>query len=53
MSERLAHLEKMVTPHSEEVAPMFGERIRRLRGVLYWNMNMEYEKRFADARRAP
>ncbi len=51
MSERLGHLEKMVTPHSDEVARRFGERIRRLRGVLYWNMNMEYETRFTDTRR--
>ncbi|OGW48986.1 MAG: hypothetical protein A2078_10620, partial [Nitrospirae bacterium GWC2_57_9] len=48
MSERLAHLEKLVTPHGEEVAPRFGERVRRLRGALYWNINTEYDKRFAD-----
>ena len=50
MSERLAHLEKMVTPQSDEAGQRFGERIRRLRGALYWNITTEYDKRFADVR---
>ncbi len=51
VSERLSHLERLVTPHSDEIAPVFGDRIRRLRGVLYWNAVMEYDKRFAEASR--
>jgi tetrahydromethanopterin S-methyltransferase subunit G len=50
MSERIAHLEKMVTPQSDEAGQRFGERVRRLRGALYWNINTEYDKRFADVR---
>ena len=35
----VARLEKFVTPQSEEVAPALCDRIKRLRGVLYWNMS--------------
>lgn len=50
MSELVARLEKFVTPQSEELARTFCERVRRLRGVLEWNIHVEYEQRFADAR---
>ncbi len=49
ISEKLARLEKLVTPHSDEVALTFGDRIRRLRGVLTWNIHTEYDQRFTDA----
>lgn len=51
MSELVARLEKFVTPHGEEVARTFSQRVKRLRGVLTWNMHAEYEQRFADARK--
>jgi hypothetical protein len=51
MSELVARLEKFVTPHGEEVARTFSRRVKRLRGVLTWNMHAEYEQRFADARK--
>ena len=51
MSERLAQLEKMVTPQSGETDPRFRERIKRLQGVLSWNITTEYDKRFAAARK--
>ncbi len=49
ISERLAHLEKLATLHDGGVEPGFGERIRRLRGVLSWNIQTEYDQRFTDA----
>jgi len=51
MSTSLARLEKFVTPQSEERASTFVERVKRLRGVLNWNIQTEYDKRFADARK--
>ncbi len=51
MSEWLARLEKLVTPHSDEVAHTFCERVRLMRGVLYWNITTEYDKRFTDTRK--
>jgi hypothetical protein len=50
MSEQLEHLEKLVTPQSDEADPRLRERIRRLRGVLLWKITAEYE-RFAAARK--
>jgi hypothetical protein len=50
MSGQVTRLEKLATSWSEKIAPRLRERIRRLRGVLSWNMYAEYDKRFADAR---
>jgi len=50
MSEQLERLEKLVTPQSNEADPRLRERIRRLRGVFFWNITSEYDKRFAAAR---
>jgi len=50
MSERIAHLEKMATPQSDDDGQRFGERISRLRGALYWNIHTEYDRRFGDVR---
>ena len=50
MSEQLAHLEKIVTPQSDEAGQRFGERLKRLRGVLEWSWYAEYDKRYEDAR---
>lgn len=49
-SERIAQLEKTLTPQSGEDGQRFGERIRRLRGALYWNIHTEYDRRFGDVR---
>jgi hypothetical protein len=51
MSEQLEHLEKLVTPQSDEAGPRLGERIRRLQGVLLWKITTEYDARFAAARK--
>jgi hypothetical protein len=51
MSEQLEHLEKLATSQSDEADPRLRERIRRLRGVLLWNITTEYDKRFAAARK--
>jgi hypothetical protein len=47
ISEQLAHLEQIA--RSAVVAPEIGDRIRRLRGVLDWNIHTEYDQRFTDA----
>jgi len=47
ISEQLAHLEQIA--HRAVVAPGIGDRIRRLRGVLDWNIHTEYDQRFTDA----
>ncbi len=49
ISEHLAHLEQTLTARSAVVAPETGDRIRRLRGVLDWNIHTEYDQRFTDA----
>ncbi len=51
LSEQLESLEKLVAQHRDQVGTGFDERIRRLQMVLYWDMNMEFDKRFAASRR--
>lgn len=48
--EQVARLESLVTPRTQTIAPGFLDRLRRLRGVLYWNIHAGYDKRLADAR---
>jgi chromosome segregation ATPase len=47
--EQLDRLEQLVTPSTEKVASTFFDRLRRLRGVLYWNTHAEYDARLANA----
>ena len=51
MSEQVARLERMMTPRRKKITPRLWHQIRRLRGVLVWNIHAEYDKRFADARK--
>jgi hypothetical protein len=51
MSEQIAQLEKIITSQGIEAEQQFGERIRRLRGALDWNIATEYDKRLADVRK--
>lgn len=51
MGEQLERLEKLLTPQSDEADPRLHERIRRLRGVLLWNITTEYDDRFASTRK--
>lgn len=50
MSEMIARLEKLATPRNEEGASTLVKRIRRLRGILTWNIYADYDKRFEAAR---
>ena len=43
----VARLERMMTPRSEQIAPVLWHRIRRLRGMLVWNLYADYDWRFA------
>jgi len=49
VSEHLARLEQALVSRSAVVAPGTDDRIRRLRGVLSWNIHTEYDRRFTDA----
>ncbi len=44
---QLASLESVVTSKTREIAPKFLERLRRLRGVLHWNIHTDYDRRHA------
>jgi len=48
MGKTAARLEKFATPSREKGAPRLYNRIKRLRGVLNWKLNTEYEQRYAD-----
>ncbi len=50
MNEQIAQLETAIT-QSDEAEQRLGERIRRLRGALEWNITTGYDKRLADVRR--
>ena len=50
ISAELAQLETL-SAGAAEVTPGIGERIKRLRGVLAWNIATEYDQRFTDAHR--
>ena len=48
-SAELAQLEELLRAGGTEADPGMGERIKRLRGVLAWNIATEYDQRFTDA----
>jgi hypothetical protein len=47
--ETINHLERQLTAGGKTVPPATADRIRRLRGVLLWNVHTEYERRFTEA----
>jgi hypothetical protein len=49
ISERIALLEQKLTTGGMTVSSEVEARIKRLRGVLYWNIYTEYDRRFTDA----
>ena len=49
ISERIARLERMVASAGASVPGDAAARIKRLRGVLDWNIQTEYDRRFTDA----
>jgi len=49
ISERIALLERKLTSGGRAVPAEVDTRIKRLRGVLHWNIYTEYDHRFTEA----
>jgi hypothetical protein len=49
LGERIAHLEQALNAGGAPVPPGIEARLRRLRGVLDWNIYTEYDQRFTEA----
>ena len=49
ISEQIAHLERKLTAGGTAVPSEVEARIKRLRGVLHWNIYTEYDSRFTEA----
>jgi tetratricopeptide (TPR) repeat protein len=49
ISEQIALLERKLTANGTAVPREVGARIKRLRGVLYWNIYTEYNQRLTEA----
>jgi DNA repair exonuclease SbcCD ATPase subunit len=49
ISERISLLEGKLTTGGTAVPGEVETRIKRLRGVLHWNIHTEYDRRFTDA----
>jgi hypothetical protein len=49
ISEQIALLERKLTAGGTAVPGEVGARIKRLRGVLHWNIHTEYDRRFTEA----
>jgi hypothetical protein len=49
ISEQIAQLEQHLTAGGSSVPDGIKARIKRLRGVLHWNIYTEYDRRFTDA----
>lgn len=49
LGEQLAHLEQALGGGAAAVSDQTAARIRRLRGVLNWNIYTEYDQRFTEA----
>jgi len=49
LDERIALLQQKLTAGGADASSGSEARIKRLRGVLYWNVHTEYERRFTEA----
>ena len=49
ISERIALLERKLSAGGTDVPSGVEARIKRLRGLLYWNIYTEYDRRFTEA----
>jgi chromosome segregation ATPase len=49
ISERIALVERMLTAGGAALPREAEDRIKRLRGVLRWNIFTEYDRRFTEA----
>jgi hypothetical protein len=48
-SEQIGVLEQRLSSGDSTVPESFAARIKRLRGMLHWNIYMEYDQRFTEA----
>jgi hypothetical protein len=48
-SEQIGVLEQRLSSSDSTVPVSFAARIKRLRGMLHWNIYMEYDQRFTEA----
>lgn len=48
ISERIARLERKLTTRGKTISPEVETRIKRLRGVLHWNIYTEYDRRLTE-----
>jgi tetratricopeptide (TPR) repeat protein len=51
VGEAINRMERQLTAGGKTVPPAIADRIRRLRGVLLWNVHTEYDRRFTEAHR--
>ena len=51
IGERIAQLERRVKAGGASVPGAADDRIKRLRGVLHWNITTDYDRRFTEAHR--
>jgi hypothetical protein len=49
IGEQIAHLEQKLAAGGTAAPGTVAARIKRLRGVLHWNVHTEYDKRFTEA----
>lgn len=49
LGEQIAYLEQVLYAGSAAVPPEIESRIRRLRGILDWNIYTQYDQRFTEA----
>ena len=49
VGETINRLERQLTAGGKTLPPATADRIRRLRGVLIWNVHTEYDRRFTEA----
>jgi len=49
VNERIALMERKLTAGGRAVPAAIAARIKRLRGVLHWNIHTQYDRRFTEA----
>jgi hypothetical protein len=49
ISEQIVQLEQKLTAKSSTTPSSINDRIKRLRGVLHWNIYTDYDRRFTEA----
>jgi hypothetical protein len=49
ISEKIVRLERQLTEQKTAVSRGIEDRIKRLRGVLHWNIHTDYDRRFTEA----